>query len=198
MPAPEILIVDDELGIRNLLTTVLKGEGYAVREAENGQEAIDAVKESLPDLILCDIKMPVKDGIQTLKEIREISQDVSIMMLTAHGTVETAVQAMKLGASDYLRKPFDVEELKAKISREIDHADVRKVNRHFQDTTVKIPAPYTHTCVFRIEYIKYLPHGLFRVINTGIIIDKRCQAHSCPVIALASYRHDRPGIKSGL
>ncbi|MFH1739701.1 MAG: response regulator, partial [bacterium] len=133
MPASEILIVDDELGIRNLLTTVLKGEGYAVREAENGQEAIEAVEESLPNLILCDIKMPVKDGIQTLKEIREISKEVSVMMLTAHGTVETAVQAMKLGASDYLRKPFDVEELKAKIAREIDHADVRRVNRHFQE-----------------------------------------------------------------
>ncbi len=133
MPSPTILVVDDELGIRNLLTTVLKSEGYTVRQAENGQEAIDAVKESVPDLVLCDIKMPVKDGMETLRELREIAPELPVMMLTAHGTVETAVEAMKLGASDYLRKPFDVEELKAKIQRELDTADVRRVNRRLQE-----------------------------------------------------------------
>jgi DNA-binding NtrC family response regulator len=133
MPTPEILVVDDELGIRNLLTTVLKAEGYMVRQAENGQEAIDAVNKSSPDLVLCDIKMPVKDGMETLKEIRETSKDIVVMMLTAHGTIETAVEAMKMGARDYLRKPFDVEELKAKIRRELDDADVRRVNRHLRE-----------------------------------------------------------------
>ena len=133
MPAPEILVVDDELGIRNLLTTLLKSDGYVIRQAENGQEAIDAVNNSLPDLVLCDIKMPVKDGIEALQEIREISEDVCVMMLTAHGTIETAVEAMKLGAADYLRKPFDVEELRARIRRELDHADVRRVNRHLRE-----------------------------------------------------------------
>jgi DNA-binding NtrC family response regulator len=133
MPAYEILVVDDELGIRNLLKTVLKAEGYTVRTAENGQEAVEAVRESLPDLILCDIKMPVKDGIEALKEIREISDDVLVVMLTAHGTIDTAVQAMKLGARDYLRKPFDVEELKVKIRRELDHADLRRTTRHYQE-----------------------------------------------------------------
>ncbi len=133
MVSPTVLVVDDELGIRNLLTTVLKSEGYVVRQAENGQQAVDSVAESTPDLVLCDIKMPVKDGMETLRELREMAPELPVMMLTAHGTVETAVEAMKLGACDYLRKPFDVEELKAKLRRELDNADVRRVNRRLQE-----------------------------------------------------------------
>lgn len=132
MPTPEILVVDDELGIRNLLTTVLKTEGYVVRQAEDGQQAIDAVKKAVPGLVLCDIRMPVKDGMETLKEMRQISEDVPVMMLTAVDTAKTAVEAIKLGAADYITKPFDVEELKAKIRRELDHADTRRAYRRLQ------------------------------------------------------------------
>ena len=94
MPQKKILIVDDELGIRNLLNRVLKSEGFDVRMAEDGESAIRQAKEDQPDLVLCDIKMPNKDGIQTLKELKETAEDIEAIMLTATPRW-SAVAAMK-------------------------------------------------------------------------------------------------------
>ncbi|RJP19892.1 MAG: sigma-54-dependent Fis family transcriptional regulator [Candidatus Omnitrophota bacterium] len=133
MAQKKLLIVDDELGIRNLLSRVLKSEGYDVRAAENGDEAVFQVREDLPDLILCDIKMPGKDGIETLKEVKEISDAIEVIMLTAHSTVESAVAAMKLGAADYIKKPFDVEELKIVIAKTLGIAELKKENSNLRE-----------------------------------------------------------------
>jgi DNA-binding NtrC family response regulator len=129
MPQKKILIVDDELGIRNLLNRVLKSEGFDVRMAEDGESAIRQAKEDQPDLVLCDIKMPNKDGIQTLKELKETAEDIEVIMLTAHSTVESAVAAMKLGAADYLKKPFDIEELKIVIEKTLGIAEIKRENQ---------------------------------------------------------------------
>ena len=128
MPSKKLLIVDDELGIRNLLSRVLKNEGYEIRLAESGDQAIEMAREEAPDLALCDIKMPGKDGIATLEELKGISEEIEVIMLTAHSTVESAVQAMKLGAADYLKKPFDVEELKIVIQRILGIAELKREN----------------------------------------------------------------------
>jgi DNA-binding NtrC family response regulator len=133
MAQKKILIVDDELGIRNLLKRVLKGEGYDIREADNGEAAIEMAMEDLPDLVLCDIKMPIKDGIATLQELKDISQNVEVIMLTAHSTVENAVQAMKLGAADYIKKPFDVEELKVVIEKTLGVAELKRENNALRE-----------------------------------------------------------------
>ncbi|MDX9753237.1 MAG: sigma-54 dependent transcriptional regulator [bacterium] len=128
MALKKIIIVDDEMGIQNLLNRVLKAEGYDVRVAGSGFKAIEMAKEDPPDLVLCDIKMPGKDGIETLAELKQISDAIEVIMLTAHSTVESAVAAMKLGAADYLKKPFDVEELKIVIEKNLGIAAIKKQN----------------------------------------------------------------------
>ncbi len=128
MAQKKVLIVDDEIGIQNLLSRVLKSEGYDVRVAGSGDEALELIREDQPELVLCDIKMPGKDGIETLAEIKEYASEIEVVMLTAHSTVETAVEAMKLGAADYLKKPFDVDELKIVIEKTLGVADLKREN----------------------------------------------------------------------
>lgn len=128
MVQKKIIVVDDEIGIQNLLKRVLKTEGYDVRVADNGFAAVEMAKEDIPDLVLCDIKMPVKDGIETLGDLKKIRESIEVIMITAHSTVENAVTAMKLGAADYLKKPFDVEELKIVIEKTLGIAAIKKEN----------------------------------------------------------------------
>ncbi len=128
MPQKKLLIVDDEIGIQNLLNRVLKSEGYDIRCANHGEEAIRLAKEDVPDLVLCDIIMPGKDGIATLAELKKLSSKIEVIMLTAHSTVENAVAAMKLGAADYIKKPFDVEELKIVIEKTLGIAEIKQEN----------------------------------------------------------------------
>ncbi len=105
-----VLIVDDEAGIRDSLKLLLKNS-FDVHTAEDGAQALTLVDEIHPDLILLDVMMPNLDGVATLKQLKERSTDIPVIMLTATNTVRTAVQAMKFGAVDYLSKPFEVEEL---------------------------------------------------------------------------------------
>ncbi|MBI1389403.1 MAG: response regulator [bacterium] len=128
MPLKKLLVVDDEVGIQNLLRRVLKGEGYDVRTAGSGEEGVSMAQDDAPDLVLCDIKMPGMDGIETLAALKDVSDEIEVIMLTAHSTVESAVAAMKLGAADYLKKPFDVDELKITISKCLGVADLKKEN----------------------------------------------------------------------
>lgn len=110
-----ILVADDEPNVRSLLSNILRKEGYEVVTAKNGPETLSVFRKSSPDLILLDVRMPLMDGIETFKQIRRENEEVLIIMMTAYGTVETAVQAMKMGAFDYLVKPFNLEEIKLMI-----------------------------------------------------------------------------------
>lgn len=133
MPPKKILVVDDEVGIQNLLHRVLKSEGYDVRKAGSGEESLQLANEDLPDLVLCDIKMPGMDGIETLDALKRLSSDIEVVMLTAHSTVESAVAAMKLGAADYLKKPFDVDELKIVIEKILGVASIKRENAELRE-----------------------------------------------------------------
>ena len=119
-----ILIVDDEKNMRWVLTEALAKEGYEVSEAGSGKEALKAVKEAPPDLMILDHKMPAPDGMEVLRKIRAKGSAFPVIMLTAHGNVEGAVEAMKAGASEYLTKPFDLEELKLAIEKAVRVADL--------------------------------------------------------------------------
>ncbi len=109
-----LLIVDDEAGIRDSLRLLLK-QNFEVLVAADGRQALETVEKQKPDLILLDIMMPVLDGIETLKALRERQNNTPVVMLTAANTVRSAVEAMKLGAVDYLNKPFDIDELTSLI-----------------------------------------------------------------------------------
>lgn len=117
-----VLIVDDEAGVRDSLRLLLKSS-FDVHTAEDGQQALSIVDDIKPDLILLDVLMPNLDGMATLKQLKEKSIDVPVIMLTATNTVKTAVQAMKWGAVDYLSKPFEVEELTSLIIGTLSSAE---------------------------------------------------------------------------
>ncbi|MFQ5911755.1 MAG: sigma-54-dependent transcriptional regulator [Nitrospinota bacterium] len=126
---PKILVIDDEASHRMMLKAVLSDEGYAVRLAATGEDGLRAVEEEVFDLILLDIRMPGIGGIETLRRIRAISPTVPVLMMTAYGTVNSAVEAMKLGAYDYLEKPLDVEVLKITLRNVLEHQSLKVENR---------------------------------------------------------------------
>jgi two-component system response regulator AtoC len=134
---PRILIVDDEEIVRESLSGWLEKDGYAVATAPDGRRALERVKESPWSILLVDLKMPGMDGLQVLEEARKLQPDVSIVMITAYATVETAVKAIKLGAYDYIVKPFDPEELSLMIQKIVrqqetvrENVILRKALRH--------------------------------------------------------------------
>jgi DNA-binding response OmpR family regulator len=120
MIAKPILIVDDEKNIRLTLSQALETLDAQIDVAANGGEALTKLKEKEFGLILLDIRMPGMDGMEVLRRVREIRPDIRVIMITAYGTVESAVEAMKLGAVDFLQKPFDPEEIRELVSRVMD------------------------------------------------------------------------------
>jgi two-component system NtrC family response regulator len=117
MPRGKILIVDDDSSIRKVLGFILEESGYDVRSAASGDEAIGMIEKNRPELVLTDIKMPGMDGIALLKRIKKIDDTIVVIVLTAFGTVETAVEAMKTGAADYLTKPISRDELTLTVEK---------------------------------------------------------------------------------
>ena len=115
-----ILIVDDEKAIRKTLSEILSYEGYKIDDAENGEEALKKLKERSYDVVLCDIKMPKVDGLEFLEKSKKINPDVPIIMISGHGTIETAVEAVKKGAYDYVAKPPDLNRLLITIRNALD------------------------------------------------------------------------------
>ena len=106
-----ILIIDDERAIRKTLGEILSYEGYKIEEAVDGEEGLKKFKEKAFEVVLCDIKMPKMDGLEFLDKSREINPDVPVIMISGHGTIETAVEAVKKGAYDYISKPPDLNRL---------------------------------------------------------------------------------------
>jgi two-component system, NtrC family, response regulator AtoC len=117
-----VLIVDDEKNMRWVLGQALSGEGYEVSEASNGKEAMEAVNDAAPDVMVLDHRMPAPDGMEVLRRVRSKGLSFPIIMLTAHGNVATAVEAVKAGATEYLTKPFDLEELKIAIEKALEYS----------------------------------------------------------------------------
>lgn len=119
MKAKKILAVDDEQGILDLFKKALGKEGYEVVAALSGQEAIKIFKAGKPNLIILDIKMPSMDGIETLRQIKKMDGKVKVLMLTAYGTLDSAKEALKLGAHDYITKPFKLDYIKEVIKENL-------------------------------------------------------------------------------
>jgi DNA-binding response OmpR family regulator len=116
-----LLVVDDELAMRATLSEILQGEGYRVSTAENGEAALDLLRQNVIDLMVLDLKMQGLDGLQVTEAAQQISPDTVIIMLTAHGTLESAISAMRRGAHDYLLKPAAVPEILSAVQRGLQH-----------------------------------------------------------------------------
>jgi two-component system, NtrC family, response regulator PilR len=125
---PRILVVDDERSMRELLAIVLRREGYEVLLAENGRSAIELLEREPVDLLISDIKMPDLSGVDVLRAAKKIDQDILGIMITAFASTDTAVEAMRLGACDYLSKPFDIDLLKMKVREKIENRQLRQEN----------------------------------------------------------------------
>lgn len=121
MSKKSILICDDEIGVRESLNLIL-GEDYKIAFVANGNEAIDYLKKNEPDLVIMDIKMPQKNGLETLKELREHRPNLKVIMITCYKSVETAAEASKYGICDYITKPFDSSAVKQAVKLSIGEA----------------------------------------------------------------------------
>ena len=139
MPKATILVVDDEALIRWSLAERLKAEGYDVLEAETGRAALDKLPEGV-DLILLDYRLPDTDGVTVLRKAKEFDQDILVILLTAYASVETAVEAMKLGAYHFANKPFNLDEVSATVERALETTRLRREVRQFRTNAAR---PYS-------------------------------------------------------
>ncbi len=136
------LIVDDQPSVRFGLRSLLEAEGYRVTEAENGAQALSMMTESAPQLILLDLRLPDADGLELLPRIKAIDDDVPVIMLTAHGTIETAIRALKEGAENFLTKPFDADGLLILIAKTLEGCRARRERMLFGLEAERVAAEY--------------------------------------------------------
>jgi len=145
-----ILVIDDERSMREFLSIMLEREGYSVVTKDNGNDALDFIRNDDYDLIITDIKMPKMSGIDILRESITLYPNTPVIMITAFASTEVAVEAMKLGAYDYITKPFNVDEIKIIIKNAIEKKSLLKVFTSFDFArnfecfslgSVKSPAP---------------------------------------------------------
>jgi len=132
MEKAKILIAEDEKNQRDLLEGFLKKEGFSVEATSNGRQAMKKIEGNFYDIAFLDYKMPELDGLQTLREIRQRFPDLPVVMMTAYGTVETAVASMKEGATDYLTKPIDLDELLLIIRKVLERSTLLRENRELK------------------------------------------------------------------
>lgn len=130
-------MVDDEQNIRKMLVRVLSSEGYTIKEAANGLEALKKLEGENCSLVLLDLKMPGLNGIEILRKIKEYDPNLPVIMMSAYGSIAEAVEAMKLGALDYLIKPFDIEELKIIVKRAIKQYELKVENIYYREEEEK-------------------------------------------------------------
>ena len=134
----KILVIDDERAIRNILKEILTNEGYVVEEANDGEEGFKKFTETTYDLVLCDIKMPKLDGIEFLNKATEHNADIPIIIISGHGNIETAVDAVKKGAYDYISKPPDLNRMLITIRNAMDKNILVKETKVLKRRTSKV------------------------------------------------------------
>lgn len=123
-----VFVIEDDPELREVMATILRMEGYEYETFPEGKSAIKRFSEELADLVITDLKLPEMNGIEILKEIKSLEPNIPVIMITAYGTTESAVEAMKCGAYDYIQKPFDVDELKLKIKKALETTSLRREN----------------------------------------------------------------------
>ena len=168
--AIHILIVDDEQDIRDGSERILTRMKFDVSTAANGQEALEVFQEIKPDIVLLDLKMPGMDGMEVLERIRNIDDNTIVIVITGYATVETAIEAMKQGAYDFIPKPFDPDQLRIVVNRASDKVrltrEAERLEREKQRTLADLDTEKSriHTI------IEYLPDGLMVTNAKGKVV----------------------------
>lgn len=158
---PTILIVDDEPSIVQSLSGLLTDEGFEVTSAGNGYEALQQIESNAPDLVLLDIWMPGIDGLETLQEIKKKHPYTQVIMITGHGTIETAVQATKFGAFDFIEKPLSIDKVIVAINNALNFRRMEEQNRYLRKKTIE-----KHSITGRSEAVKALMDNIAVVAPT--------------------------------
>lgn len=134
----QLLVIDDEANMRHMLSTVLKKAGYKVDTASDGREGIQRIGDTQYDFVLCDIKMPKMDGMEFLQSARDLLSTTTVIMMSAYGSIDTAIEAMKKGAYDYISKPFKTDEVYLTLKKAEERESLRKENRLLKERIEKI------------------------------------------------------------
>ncbi len=174
MANPTILVVDDEPSIRRTLREILEYEDFSVEEAEDGEDALAKIRGNRFDLVLLDIKMPRRDGMEVLHIVSEEAPEVPVVMISGHGTIETAVEATRLGAFDFIEKPPDLNRLLLTVRNALDRGHLATENRRMRQTIVEqreeemTPILGSSAAISRIkETIERVAPAEARVLITG-------------------------------
>jgi len=138
-----LLVIDDEENMRHMLSKVLGKTGYEVETASNGHEGLKMIQDSEFDFILCDIKMPNMSGMDFLKAGRDKIRNTTVIMMSAYGTIDTAIEAMKLGAYDYISKPFKTDEVYLTLKKAEERENLRQENRRLKEQIKKIEGNFS-------------------------------------------------------
>lgn len=147
----KILVIDDERSIRNSMKDILSFEGHEVVIAENGMEGLVAIKSEKPEVVFCDIKMPKMEGIEVLERIKEFSSEVPVIMISGHGTIDTAIEAIKKGAYDFIEKPLDLNRILITIKNATDK------NQLIQETlTLKTKVSKKYEMIGKSEALNHI------------------------------------------
>lgn len=132
-----ILVIEDDKKMRDGLVEILTDAGYNIKSAENGQEGLDMFKKKDFDVVLTDLVMPVVGGMQVLQEIKSMKPKTCVIIITAFGTIENAVEGIKSGASDYITKPFKIDEVQTKIRKVLAEAELEKSPQILESNVIK-------------------------------------------------------------
>ncbi|MFN8943403.1 MAG: sigma-54-dependent transcriptional regulator, partial [Pseudobdellovibrionaceae bacterium] len=165
MSKARILVVDDEDSIREFLEIMLKKDGYEVTLAEDGLKAKEILSKKSFDMVISDLQMPNMTGIELLKHVKETIPDLVFLMITAFGTAETAVEAMKMGAYDYLTKPFKIDEVRLNIQNalrsknlEVENRTLKKeLNKEYSFQNMIGNSPIMHQIFELIKRVSHAP-----------------------------------------
>lgn len=150
------LVAEDDLDFRELLVVVFQDADHEVDEAADGSQAMEKIRSRKYDLVLSDVKLPVKDGMEVLRETKFISPDTEVVMMTAYGNVDTAATAMKLGASDFLQKPFSIPELEMRVEKVLRHRSLAKEVAYLR---------HTQEVIYRLDDIVGKSKGIRKVLE---------------------------------
>lgn len=160
----KILVLDDEKIVLDSVSRILEDEDYRVKTCQKGEEAVETLKEGGFDILITDLKMPGMDGLQAMEAMLEIDPDLSVIMFTAYSTVDSAVKAMKLGAVDYIRKPFTPDQLTGLVLKVMSERKARLEKRYREDTFADIRTAISSTLNLK-EVLDLIVQGVVKVMK---------------------------------